>query len=122
MDNIPSQVTTRCNIIDGLIPEVVQNISQVLSDNNHYVRILKKKLKKYLNSRKIQSIKVVINEKRRPPGTHARRYKSPLSDDIRILMPNYNTHNRDIVLHYIRIAHWYASVSFIEDMTPYNIL
>ena len=41
MDNITSQVTTRCNIINGLVPEVVQNVSQVLSDNNHYVSILK---------------------------------------------------------------------------------
>ena len=39
-------------------------------------------------------------EERRPPGEHARRYNSLLSDDIGILMPNDNTHNRDIVLHY----------------------
>jgi len=31
-----------------------------------------------------QSIKVVINEERRPPDEHSRRYNSPLSDDIGI--------------------------------------
>ena len=32
-----SQVTTRCNVVDGLIPEIVQNVSQMLSHNNHNV-------------------------------------------------------------------------------------
>ena len=100
MDNIASQVNTRCNIINGLVPEVVQNISQELSDNNHYVSILKTAKEVFEQQDNRQSIKVVINEERRPPGGHARRYNSPLSDDIGILMPNDNTHNRDIVLHY----------------------
>ena len=100
MDNIASQVTNRCNVVDGLVPEVVQNISQILSDNNHYVRILKTAKEVFKQHGNPQSIKVVINEERRPPGEHARRYNSPLSDDIGILMPNDNTHNRDIVLHY----------------------
>ena len=99
-DNITSQVTNRCNIVDGLVPEVVQNISQILSDNNHYVRILKTAKEVFEQHSNPQSIKVVINEERRPPGEHARRYNNPLSDDIGILMPNDNTHNRDIVLHY----------------------
>jgi len=41
MDNVTSQVTTRCNVIDGLVPEIVQNISEMLSNNNDYVKILK---------------------------------------------------------------------------------
>jgi len=41
MDSIASQVTTRCSIVDGLVPEIVQNICEMLSDNNQYVTILK---------------------------------------------------------------------------------
>ena len=59
---------------------------------------------------------MVINEERRPAGEHARRYNRPLSNEIGILMPDNNTHNRDIVL---RIIHWYTFLSFIEDMIPF---
>ena len=41
MDSLASQVTARCNIVDGLMPEIVENINQVLSERNHYIRILK---------------------------------------------------------------------------------
>ena len=61
MDNIASQVTTRCNVVDGLVPEIVQNISQ-MSDNNHYVRILKTVTEVFEQQGNPQSIKVVINE------------------------------------------------------------
>ena len=72
----------------------------MLSDNNHYVNILKTAKDIFEQQGNPQSIKVVINEERRPAGEHARRYNSPLSNEIGILMPDNNTHNRDIVLHY----------------------
>ena len=87
-------------LMNCTVPEVVQSISQILSDNNHYVRILKTVKEVFEQHGNPHTIKVVINEERRPPGEHARRYDSPLSDDIGILMPNHNTHNRDIVLRY----------------------
>ena len=75
MDNIASQVVTRCNIFDGLIHGIVQNISQVFSESNHYVHILKTAKEIFKQEYRPQSIKVVINEERRPPpGTRARRY------------------------------------------------
>jgi len=46
------------------------------------------------------NIRVVINEAKRPTGEHVRRYNSPLSDEVDVLMPNENANNRDIVLHY----------------------
>ena len=46
------------------------------------------------------NIKIVINENRRPSGEHSRRYNSPLSDELAVLMPNNNMSNRDVVLHY----------------------
>ena len=46
------------------------------------------------------NIRVVINENRRPVGEHARRYNSPMCDEVGVLMPNDNVNNRDIVLHY----------------------
>ena len=93
MDSLASQVTARCNIVDGLMPEIVANINQVLSERNHTAKEI------FEQQDNPTSIKVVINEERRPPGAHARRYNSPLSDEIGILMTD-NTHNRDIVLHY----------------------
>ena len=101
MDNIASQVTNRCNVVDGLVPEVVLNISQILSDNNHYIRNLKTAKEIFEQHSNPQSIKVVINEERRPSGKHAKRYNSPLVMTLHgILMSNDNTHNRDIALHY----------------------
>ena len=47
-----------------------------------------------------QNIRVVINENKRPVGEHARRYNSPMCDEVGVLMPNDNVNNRDIVLHY----------------------
>ena len=73
MDSIASQVTTRCSIIDGLVPEIVQNINEMLCDNNQYVRILETAKEVFEQQGNPQSINVVINEERRPPGEHARR-------------------------------------------------
>ena len=39
MDSLASQVTARYNIVDGLIPEIVENINQALSERNHYICI-----------------------------------------------------------------------------------
>ena len=58
-------------------------------------------LKRYLTNRiALNNIRVVINENRRPSGEHSRRYNSPVSDKIAVLMPNDNMSNRDVVLHY----------------------
>ena len=43
---------------------------------------------------------MLINENRRPSGDHSRRYNSPVSDEIAVLMPNDSISNRDVVLHY----------------------
>jgi len=33
---------------------------------------------------------------KRPAGEHPRRYNSPMSDDVGVLMPNENANNSDI--------------------------
>ena len=48
----------------------------------------------------VASIKVVINEAKRPVSEHSRTYNSPLSDEVGILMPNDNINNRDTMLLY----------------------
>ena len=48
----------------------------------------------------LTNIKVVINETKRPTGGHPRRYNSLLCEEAGVLLPNENTNNRDIVLHY----------------------
>ena len=43
---------------------------------------------------------VLINENKRPSREPARRYNSPVGDEIAVLMPYDNVNNRDVVLHY----------------------
>ena len=40
-------------------------------------------------------VRIVINETKRPPGEHSRRYNNHLSDEIGVLMLNDATNNRD---------------------------
>ena len=44
-----------------------------------------------------------------PQVKHSRRYNSPVSDEIAVLMPNDNVNNRDIVLHYRDGGLWHIS-------------
>ena len=89
INNEESQVATMCVIIDGLKPDIVNSI------NRHWF-IATIMLKFYY----VASIKVVINEAKRPVSQHSKRYDSPLSDEAVVLMPNNNVNNRDTMLHY----------------------
>jgi len=82
IDNQESQVATRCLIVGGLRPDIVSNINQLLHNDNHYVQIFK--IAKELFDQQVVStnIRVVINEAKRPTGEYARRYNSPLSDEV----------------------------------------
>ena len=100
IDNRESEVATRCAIIDGLRPDIVSSINELLFDDNHYVEVFKLAKEIFEQQRNPNNIKIVINESKRPSGEHSRRYNSPVSDEIAVLMPNDNVNNRDIVLHY----------------------
>ena len=100
IDSQESQVATRCRVVDGLRPDIVSNINQLLIDHNHYVEVFKLAKEIFEQQDNPANVKVVINEAKRPVGEHSRRYNSPLSDEVGILMPNDNVHNRDIILHY----------------------
>ena len=100
IDNRESEVATRCTIIDGLRPDIVSGISELLFDDNHYVEVFKLAKEVFEQHDSPSNIKIVINENKRPSGEHSRRYNSPVSDEIAVLMPNDNVNNRDIVLHY----------------------
>ena len=100
IDNQESEVATRCQIVSGLRPDIVSNISQLLHNDNHYVKLFKV-AKEIFDQQDVPStIRVVINETKRPTGEHPRRYNSSLCDEVGVLMPNENASNRDIVLHY----------------------
>ena len=68
---------------DGLLPGIVR-ISAKCFLKAIITFISLKQLRKYLKTEQSspQSIKVVINEERRPPGVQVRRYNSPVSDEI----------------------------------------
>ena len=86
--------------MDGLKPDIIRGINQLLHDNHHYVEVFKVAKKIFEHKAVPTNVKVVINEAKRPSGEHSRRYNRPLSDKVGVLMPNDATNNRDIVLHY----------------------
>ena len=100
IDNRQSEVAARCSVVDGLRPDIVRSINKLLIDNNCYVEVFKLAKEIFEPQDNSTNIKIVINESKRPSGEHSRRYNSPVSDEIAVLMPNDNTSNRDIVLHY----------------------
>jgi len=99
IDNHCEETNTRMNITTGLKEHIVTNLCKMLHQCNQSVQLLKT-AKELLERDDLHACQVVINEERRPPGDHARRFNVPISDEIGILMPNELTHNRDIVLQY----------------------
>ena len=100
IDNQDSEVATRCAIVDGLKPNIIRGINQLLHESHHYVEVFKVAKEIFEQEAVPTNVKVVINEAKRPLGEHSRRYNRPLSDEVGVLMPNDATNNRDIVLHY----------------------
>ena len=86
--------------MDGLKPDIIRSINELLHDSNHYVEVFKVAKEIFEQESTPTNVKIVINETKRPSGEHSRRYNRPLSDEIAVLMPNDATNNRDIVLHY----------------------
>ena len=100
IDNQQTELATRCGIVDGLRLDIVRGINELLHDNNHYVQLIKVAKEIFEQHDEPANVRVVINENKRPVGEHARRYNSPMCDEVGVLMPNDNVNNRDIVLHY----------------------
>ena len=100
IDNRESEVAARCAIVDGLRPDIVASINELLINENRCVEIFKLAKEVFEQQDSPTNIKIVINENKRPSGEHSRRYNSPVSDKIAVLMPNDNMSNRDVVLHY----------------------
>ena len=95
-----SKIATRSAIVDGLKPNIVRGINQLLHESNHYVEVFKVAKEIFEQEDTPTDIKIVINETKRPSDEHSRRYNKPLSDEIAVLMLDDATNNRDIVLHY----------------------
>ena len=100
IDNRESEVAARCAIVDGLRPDIVSSINELLINENRYVEVFKVAKEIFEQQDSSTNIKIVINENKRPSGEHSRRYNSPVNDEIAVLMPNDNISNRDVVLHY----------------------
>ena len=111
-----SEVATRSAIVDGLKPDIIRGINQLLHAHR-YVEMFKV-AKEIFEEDATTDVKIVINEAKRPSGEHSRRYKRPLSDDIAVSMPNDGTNSRDIILHYREGG---TFQNCIEAMTPYSI-
>ena len=96
-DNHFEETNTCKNTTTGLKEHIVNNLSKMLHQCNQSVQLLKT-ARELLERDDLHPCQVVINEERRPPGDHARRFNVPISDEIGILMPNELTHNQDIVV------------------------
>ena len=96
IDNEESEVATRFAIVNGLKPDIIRGINQLLHQTNHYVELFKVAKENFEQEETLTNVRIVINETKRPSGEHSR----PLSDEVGVLMPNDATNNRDIVLHY----------------------
>ena len=83
--------------MDGLKPDIIRGINQLLHNSNQYVELAKEIFEQQGTP---ANVKIVINDIKRPSGEYSRRYNRPLSNEIGVLMPNDATNNRDIVLHY----------------------
>ena len=77
-------------------PDIVASINELLINENRYVEIFKLAKEVFEQQDSPTNIKIVINENKRPSGEHSRRYNSPVSDEIAVLMPNDNMSNRDV--------------------------
>ena len=71
------------------------------SINDCYVEVFKLAKEIFEQQDNPSNIKIVINENKRRLGEHSRRYNSPVSDEIAVLMPNDNASNRDVVCYTI---------------------
>ena len=98
IDNEESEVATRSAIINGLKPDIIRGINQLLHQTNHYVELFKVAKEIFEEEDTPTNVRIVINETKRPSGEHSRRYNRPLSDEIGVLMPNDATNNRDTTL------------------------
>ena len=78
--NQESEVATKCQIDGGLRPDIVSNISQLLHNDNHCVKVFKVAKEIFDQQDVPTNIRVVINETKRPTGEHLKRYNSPLCD------------------------------------------
>ena len=86
--------------MDGLKPDIIRGINQLLHEDNQYVEMFKVAKEIFEQEGTPTNVKIVINETKRPSGEHSKKYNRPFNDDIAVLMPNDVTNNRDIVLHY----------------------
>ena len=96
IDNEESEIATRSAIVNGLKPDIIRGINQLLHQTNHYVELFKVAKEIFEQEDTPTDVRIVINEAKRPSGEHSRRYNRPLSDEIGVLMPNDATNNRVI--------------------------
>ena len=110
------------NITNGVKEHIVNNSSKMLHQCNQSVQLLKT-ARELLEHDNLHACQVVINEERRLPGDHARRFNVPISDEIGILMPNELTHNWDTVLQYRdgQLQH-VTKLHRLDPMMPSSIL
>jgi len=77
-------------------PHIVTKLTELLHENNKYVRNLKTAVES-MNQDGREDLGVVIQENKQPATQHPRCYNAPSGDEVGILMPNEPTATRDIV-------------------------
>ena len=69
IDNQDSEVATRCAIVDGLKPDIIRGINQLLHESHHYVEVFKVAKGIFEQEPVPTNVKGVINEAKSHQGS-----------------------------------------------------
>jgi hypothetical protein len=95
MGNSDAEVDRRCAYNPTMKRTIVQELQTFLHQNNELVKMFKIALDRMPSD----SHNIVIRADKTPAGEHARRFNSPTTDEVAIVIVGENLQSRDIVLH-----------------------
>ena len=72
MDDREAEVATRSALVDGLKPDIIRSMNELLHDSNHYVEVFKVTKEIFEQESTPTNVKIVIIENKRPSGEHSR--------------------------------------------------
>ena len=100
IDNRIEEINRRVGLSIGtqLNPDIVAKLTDMLHDHNHYIKTFRTAAD-IPRDKDTPALSVVIHEDKKPTNEHARRFNTPVADEVAILMPNEPTAPRDIVIH-----------------------
>lgn len=94
MGDEEKEVIQRCAISRGIRREIVFSLQQLFHENNCFVKFFNTTLEKVNSS----NYRVIIRADKKPSGEHERRFNTPTTNDVAIVMVGTEFEKRDIVI------------------------